>query len=594
MLSSTENDSYFNEMFASNSVKFSELIHYLYFTKFADILSSMFKVEFDYLNDVPLKGSSTVGEENNSNPSVPFQMEEMIPCEFCTDSIPLSRFEAHVLLCRTGRTPLLLTHLLNNVAALGEGTEMEAGGGRVLNIDNIAENILQTARIVNRANQTVENMFRMAGIQVNGLSGVERLTNNNSGKANSEVKQKRISKLRPQANSPIVALLIEKLMNFFLEIFLSHKPLLFSLHDTNSDFDQAKPATDSSLQTLRIPKSINEFIESIFHQLDRDNNGFINIHDFSDEDKSFSEFSSTIDPLLLYGKSAIGHHTHSSEKVMIPKNFVNKFIGSPPQKRIGIAEDSDDDDDDDEELQVQHPLPLSSPSPTQLQMRVNRSPPFASPSSAAGGGKKSSASPSLLLHSPALPLQKTDSLWASVSNEKSLPVRQSSRSYSHLDEMEEELLSVIQRTQDIIDDSESTAIALLLHYSWDMKSLVEEYIDNHRLIRKVVGLGIRNKPSFYRYDYYLNEILLSKEETITMTCNICRDEVESVDTYALSCCHWFCSSCWELYLDSAIGTDHKLIINCPSPDCHYLVLNEMQRFFCSNPVINESKRLLLK
>ncbi len=63
-------------------------------------------------------------------------------------------------------------------------------------------------------------------------------------------------------------------------------------------------------------------------------------------------------------------------------------------------------------------------------------------------------------------LQKSNSLWMSVSSEMSLPVVDASRSISGLDEVEVELCSLIDRARHILDDSEAATVALLIYYKW--------------------------------------------------------------------------------------------------------------------------------
>lgn len=579
LTSAQQKDTYFNELFSSSGVnKLSEIIHYLFFIKFSDIISKMFNIKFSYVNDDLSKYEERNPTDEEIMPDAPF--EEMIPCEFCTDSIPVSRFEAHVILCRTGRLPLL-------------------GGNNAadnINPDPLQDNIVATARIVNRANQAVEAMFRH-------LNGRESSALSNRENDRNKLTEKQITKVRPQSNSPLVAIFIEKLINLFLEFFSSHQSLFLPskdmLKETKSEKDQSF-SRDKDVEEVKIPATFHEFTLYIFHMLDRDRNKSLNIHDFSDEDKSFAEFSSTIDPLVLYGNSkelkphsADQNNLSGHGKVALPKRANSIFSStknqnispfhSSLQRKRGSKSSTDAADLDDDEFFVHSPphTPSASPSPQRHRLPSH-------------SGLNNSNTSSVLFHSPSIPFQKSDSLWASVSNEKSLPIRESSRSFSHLDEMEEELLNVIQRTQDIIDDSESTAIALLLHYQWDMKTLVEEYIDNHRLLRKMIGLGVRNKPSFYRLDRYIEECG-SKEEIITIMCGICREEVESIRSFGLNCGnHWFCQDCWEGYIESAITIDHKLIIRCPSPDCNCLILNDMIRFFGSSQVITQSKKLLLK
>lgn len=70
-------------------------------------------------------------------------------------------------------------------------------------------------------------------------------------------------------------------------------------------------------------------------------------------------------------------------------------------------------------------------------------------------------------------LQKSNSLWMSVSSEMSLPVVDASRSISGLDEVEVELCSLIDRARHILDDSEAATVALLVYYKWYTNLLLQ-------------------------------------------------------------------------------------------------------------------------
>ena len=92
-------------------------------------------------------------------------------------------------------------------------------------------------------------------------------------------------------------------------------------------------------------------------------------------------------------------------------------------------------------------------------------------------------------------LTRIDSLWQSVSNEKVLPPSSNaSRSYAGLFGADKELSALTSRASSILDVTQGTAVALLLHYKWDLQRLVVDFVENPRLVRMNIGLGLRAEP----------------------------------------------------------------------------------------------------
>ncbi|KAJ1417918.1 hypothetical protein B484DRAFT_145646 [Ochromonadaceae sp. CCMP2298] len=163
----------------------------------------------------------------------------------------------------------------------------------------------------------------------------------------------------------------------------------------------------------------------------------------------------------------------------------------------------------------------------------------------------------------------------------------------------------------ILDDSYAASLALLNHFKWDLKTLVEEYIENSRAVRFAVGLGPRSKPPFLRHDLFsvvgagaVAQAVKGKGADagagagaaiveMTVQCSICQDDVPGTQAYSLHCLHWYCSDCWEGYVRNAVN-ERRVTYTCPAPDCRSLVPQDMQRFFCDVAGAAEAKRLLVK
>jgi hypothetical protein len=203
-------------------------------------------------------------------------------------------------------------------------------------------------------------------------------------------------------------------------------------------------------------------------------------------------------------------------------------------------------------------------------------------------------------------LTKFDSFWASIAQTKLLPspTQAVSRSLGGLDEAEVELQTLIARTCEFIRCNEEAAIVLLLHYKWDSKSLIEDYIDNYRVVRQSCGLGPIDCPSFLRYDIFgLNTLATygsarsvmnsPADRSNSLYCGICGDTVLGENAYALPCCHYYCNECWEGYFHNAIY-DRQVKIKCPKPNCMYTCTFEMITFISPPNDLKEAKSVLLK
>lgn len=66
-----------------------------------------------------------------------------------------------------------------------------------------------------------------------------------------------------------------------------------------------------------------------------------------------------------------------------------------------------------------------------------------------------------------------------------------------------------------------------------------------------------------------SKMVVEEQQLTGFTCEICYDDVEGLDTYALPCGHAFCRPCWITYLRSAFenGLVAASTTVCPRHDC---------------------------
>lgn len=126
----------------------------------------------------------------------------------------------------------------------------------------------------------------------------------------------------------------------------------------------------------------------------------------------------------------------------------------------------------------------------------------------------------------------------------------------------------IQRQQEeLIDDvnmilemrPEDAAI-LLRHFRWNRERLIEEYMDRPNKTLEAAGLG----P---------NVATLPKLETIPgFECDICCEDGEDLQTFALKCGHRYCVDCYRQYLQQKIREEGEAArIQCPTADCGRII-----------------------
>jgi len=193
-------------------------------------------------------------------------------------------------------------------------------------------------------------------------------------------------------------------------------------------------------------------------------------------------------------------------------------------------------------------------------------------------------------------MERVDSLWASVSNDQIVPNVTSTKSLKGLDETELEMHSILDRTCEIINESEGTTASLLLHYNWDEKTLVEDYIENQIAVRLAVGLGPKTHPPFLRFDIFGRRTVNKKGEglkSVPIDCGICGELADEDEMFSLNCFHWYCQTCWENYLRVAI-TDREVKVSCPCSDCKMIVTLDMIKFLCNSELHAEARKLQVK
>ena len=273
-----------------------------------------------------------------------------------------------------------------------------------------------------------------------------------SSKKNKNVSQLRNTpgKQRPNSFSAISLSFVQSLLNSVAKSAADEY--------CEFDFDHSWDERDrggSSAASYYEP-NFSALIDHAFSVLDTDGDGYLTASDFSAMEISYSELEATVDPFQLYKTSvpdpsrfwAVGQLSSSSFDLTIQSRSAElKSEKSRLHKSYYIAGVY--------LLFICFLFPSFTPKVTEKDTIDEEF------SEADKDSDKDSSS----LETP-IPFQKSNSLWMSVSTEKSLPVVDASRSISGLDEAEIELCSLIDRARHILDDSEAATVALLIYYKW--------------------------------------------------------------------------------------------------------------------------------
>lgn len=216
-------------------------------------------------------------------------------------------------------------------------------------------------------------------------------------------------------------------------------------------------------------------------------------------------------------------------------------------------------------------------------------------------------------------LSRIDSFWLSLLLDKNLPSLGSNlRSVEGvIGGAEKEFEHFVSVASEVINEPSPVTLRLLVYYKWDTQTLVVDYITNPESCRSLAGLGPVNCPTYYRHDIYhinlqssgkkfsmsqnagsssdFDPYTVSNPETLSkLLCEICFSEVSSEDAFALSCCHWYCKDCWQGYLLSAVESRDVLQIKCPSVRCKHIVAIDLLYFLCPQTAAENAKEYIIQ
>ena len=104
------------------------------------------------------------------------------------------------------------------------------------------------------------------------------------------------------------------------------------------------------------------------------------------------------------------------------------------------------------------------------------------------------------------------------------------------------------------------AAILLRHHRWNKEKVIESYMDDPERTLKKAGI-VNDDSGEHRIQHVEG-----------FECEICFDDEDSQQSYALQCGHRACTTCWGMYLSKKIkeeGESSK--VQCLFDKCHVIV-----------------------
>ena len=126
-------------------------------------------------------------------------------------------------------------------------------------------------------------------------------------------------------------------------------------------------------------------------------------------------------------------------------------------------------------------------------------------------------------------------------------------------EIQEQQDSQINEVSNILGQPPEVTAILLRYTRWNKERLIETYMDNEERLLEAAGLEAE-APT------------VKMAKVPGFTCDICCEDDDTLETYALKCGHRYCVDCYRQYLASKIKDEGEAArIQCPASKCNRIV-----------------------
>jgi ariadne-1 len=129
----------------------------------------------------------------------------------------------------------------------------------------------------------------------------------------------------------------------------------------------------------------------------------------------------------------------------------------------------------------------------------------------------------------------------------------------------------IAEVRDYIDQPDEGTAILLRHFHWNKERLIETYMDKSEEILDSCGMDADGKA-----------IAPQTKVVPGFACDICCEDEEGLETFAMKCEHRYCRDCYQQYITQKIKDEGEAArIQCPKDGCARIVDTKSVDFLVS-------------
>ncbi|KAK8138036.1 putative ring-finger protein Ariadne-1 [Apiospora sp. TS-2023a] len=126
-----------------------------------------------------------------------------------------------------------------------------------------------------------------------------------------------------------------------------------------------------------------------------------------------------------------------------------------------------------------------------------------------------------------------------------------------IQKQQEEMMNEVNM---ILEMSKEDAAILLRHFRWNKERLIEDFMDNSDKVVEAAGIvtSVANPPQLETLSEFM--------------CDICCDDDEGLQSFAMKCGHRYCVNCYRHYLTQKIREEGEAArIQCPAEGCSRII-----------------------
>ncbi|CAG7891500.1 unnamed protein product [Brassica rapa] len=142
----------------------------------------------------------------------------------------------------------------------------------------------------------------------------------------------------------------------------------------------------------------------------------------------------------------------------------------------------------------------------------------------------------------------------------------------------------IKQLSTVLSITNAEASVLLLHYSWNVSKLTDEWFADEEKVRRTVGVLEGGGGS-----------VVVVQNPRKVKCGICFDKFRRRKIVPVACGHTFCSTCWNGYITTAINDGSGCLMQkCPEPSCHVAIGRDLVEKVVSEEDLRKYDRYFLR